>query len=65
MVGATFSGLLVLFAVLIPGAYAFAGTGATAAAAALVCLVLALGTSAAGLISARLGFERLLRELPF
>jgi hypothetical protein len=65
MVGATFSGMVVLFGVLLPGAYALGGTGATALAAGLLCMVLALVTGAAGFLSARLGFDRLYRELPF
>jgi hypothetical protein len=65
MLAATTTGMCILFAVLIPGAVAFAGTGPVALGGLGACIVLAAGFSGVGWYFSRTGFDRLFRELPF
>ncbi|MCI4365007.1 MAG: hypothetical protein L3K10_02950 [Thermoplasmata archaeon] len=65
MAGAMISGVAVLFGVLVPGAFAFSAGGSPGLEAALVCLGVAAVALGVGLFSARTGFDRLFRELPF
>ncbi len=65
MLAATFSGMVILFAILIAGAVAIASPGASAVGGAVACVGLAAGFGAFGWYLSRAGFDRLLRELPF
>ncbi len=65
MTVASFSGLVLLFAILLPGAYALGASGTTAVAAAVGAAALALTFGSVGGYVARSGFDRLFRELPF
>ncbi|HXQ48465.1 MAG TPA: hypothetical protein VN842_01610 [Thermoplasmata archaeon] len=65
MIAATFSGMIILFGILIAGVGALAYTGASALGGAVVCLGFAVGFTAIGWYLARTGFDRLFRELPF
>jgi predicted permease len=65
MVAATFSGMVVLFAIVVPGAFALQSALPTAAAAALASAAIAVALGATAVVFARSGFDRLFRELPF
>ncbi len=65
MIVATTSGMMILFAVLIPGALAVATPGPNALPAAVACGGLAVVFSAVGWYLSQTGFDRLFRELPF
>jgi hypothetical protein len=65
MVTATFSGMGILFAVLVPGAAALGSSGPAAVGAGMACLAVAVGATAVGWYLSRSGFDRLFRELPF
>jgi hypothetical protein len=65
MLAATFSGMVILFAILVAGAVAIASAGPSAVGGAVACVSLAAGFSAIGWYLSRAGFDRLLRELPF
>ncbi len=65
MLAATFSGMCILFGILVPGALAFATTGPGALGAGVACVGLAVTFTAIGWYLSRSGFDRLFRELPF
>jgi hypothetical protein len=65
MLVATFSGMAVLFAVLVPGAIAASAAGVGSIGAGAACVLIAVGESAVGWHFARTGFDRLFEELPF
>lgn len=66
MLGAMGSGMILLFGVLVPGAFALLGPRGTASAGLVVwTLGFALAAGALAAHWARTGFERLFREIPF
>ncbi len=65
MIGATFSGLVLLGAIVVPAAYALAAPSSTSIDLGLLAGVIALATGTFAFLLARSGFERLFRELPF
>jgi hypothetical protein len=65
MMAAVGSGMAILFSVLIPGGIALTGSGSAALAAGAVCAAVAIAAIGAGWHFARVGFDQLLRELPF
>jgi hypothetical protein len=65
MVAATISGMVVLFAIVVPGAFALQSALPTSAIAALFAVGIAVVLGAIAVTLARSGFERLFRELPF
>ncbi len=65
MLAAMGSGMIVLFAIVIPGAIAIEGPLLAQTGPAVAAVILALGLGALAFRSARTGFDRLFRELPF
>ncbi len=65
MLAATASGTVLLFAFLVPAAFALAATGMTAIVAGLVATAIAVGFGVLSIVWSRSGFEALFRELPF
>lgn len=65
MLGAIGSGMLLLFAIVVPGALVIVEPGVQPIARAAIALAATLGTVVVGIRWARTGFERLFRELPF
>jgi hypothetical protein len=65
MLAASVSGMVVLFGILIPGAFAVGASDLAGVGAAASATVLALVFGTVGWYFARSGFDRLLTELPF
>ena len=62
---ATASGMVILFAILVPGTLAVLVPSAVSVPLGLVCAALALGTGTLSALWAVAGFRKLFRELPF
>ncbi|MGI0130862.1 MAG: hypothetical protein ACREEC_12065, partial [Thermoplasmata archaeon] len=65
MIGATVSGVVLLFAILVPGALALAEPSVGVVEFAAASVAIAIGVGAVALSLARSGFDALVRELPF
>jgi hypothetical protein len=65
MLAAMGSGMVVLFAILVPGAVALAAPGFGGTSPAIAAVVIALGVGLSAAHWARTGFDQLFRELPF
>jgi hypothetical protein len=65
MLGAMASGMVLLFAILLPASFAFLNPSPSTAVLALEAATFAVGVGALALYWARAGFDRLFRELPF
>ncbi|HEY1198980.1 MAG TPA: hypothetical protein VGG32_09715 [Thermoplasmata archaeon] len=65
MLAATGSGMVLLFAILIPGTFALLSPSSASVSLGLVCAALAVGVGGLAVLWTVSGFRRLLRELPF
>jgi hypothetical protein len=65
MLGAMGSGMVLLFAILVPASFAFLAPSASTVFLALESATFAVAVGALALYWARTGFDRLFRELPF
>ncbi|MGA7476544.1 MAG: hypothetical protein WBW47_04915 [Thermoplasmata archaeon] len=65
MLAATGSGMVLLFAILVPGAFALLSPSPSSVPLGLVCAALALGVGGLAVLWTVTGFRRLLTELPF
>ena len=65
MIAATFSGIVILSAIVVPGAYAIAAPSAASVDFGLAATGIALAAGTVAFFLARSGFDRLFRELPF
>lgn len=65
MLGATASGVALLFAILLPGAIALADLSIATADLALASAAIAIAAGVTAYLLARSGFDSLMRELPF
>src|SRR5271157_181692 len=65
MLAATGSGMVLLFAILIPGTFALLSPSVASVPLALTCAALAVGVGGLAVLGTYSGFRRLLSELPF
>ena len=65
MLGATGSGMVVLFAILLPGTYALLVPSPSSAALGAMAALLVVGFGGLAVLWTSFGFRKLLRELPF